>query len=592
MCHSYCNSCNYCVSQCTCTNPTLVNPATIPATGCISTNYARCIYYSGNNITCGITANNGENLDSVIGKIATAICNVTPADLNWPAFDYQCLRLDGSLTSSGPSDITTGQEFAEAVSIALCTLATATDITPNITISGPCSAYFSGLTPGTSTLVDILDDFIVKLCDLNALNSTAGVTTACSAGVWTSVPAGGSTLGTWVNWIKTNVCSLVSGVQADITSLQTFQTNVETFVGDPSFSLIDNSTSCISGSGADDLLTTINLIKNKLCSINTTVSGLPNLSALTLPWSTCPGLFPTYGNTASLTTQLTRIVNEIAARSFSFSGDFTTTATACGVSVSLASAGTPFTCSDLASCALFNIGDVNAYGLGTGATYNSTGLFWNSTATGWSAKKFAMTSTGGTCAISYVDNDVANTLTYNIESNISVTTSSNTGLLTPVSLVLGTPSAGTTPLTLEYNPNLMGGTGVPTTFAFAPASGVLTVGVSVGPPSTLTTLQATIKSGQIFIEGQINLAVTGAGLAANTQYTVGTFFAPSAPVATFTSWNSGYSIIDTTTGTAVPVFVGYNANNLFIFTTAAVLPIAPATTTNYTLSLAGQVFSY
>jgi len=589
MCNSYCNSCNYCVSQCTCTNPTLVNPATIPATGCISTNYARCIYYSGNNITCGITANNGENLDSVIGKIATAICNVTPADLNWPAFDYQCLRLDGSLTSSGPSDITTGQEFAEAVSIALCTLATAADITPNITVSGPCSTYFSGLTPGTSTLVDILDDFIVKLCDLNATNSTAGVTTACSAGVWTSVPAGGSTLGTWVNWIKTNVCSLVSGVQADITSLQTFQTNVETFVGDPSFSLIDNSTSCISGSGADDLLTTINLIKNKLCSINTTVSGLPNLSALTLPWSTCPGLFPTYGNTASLTTQLTRIVNEIAARSFSFSGDFTVSSTACGVSVSLASTGAPFTCSDLASCALFNIGDVNAYGLGTGATFNSTGLFWNSTATGWSAKKFAMTSSNGTCAISYVDDDVANTLTYNIQSNITATTTSNAGLLTPVSLTVGTPSAGTTPLTLEYNPNLLGGVGVPTTFAFAPAvPGTLTIQPSsVGPPSTLITLQAIIRNAQIFIEGQIDLVVAGAGLAAGTQYTLGTFFAPSAPIVTFTSWNSGYNIVDTATGVAVPVFVGYNANTLSIFTTAAV-----GTPGTYTLSLAGQIFSY
>ena len=584
MCNSYCNSCNYCVSQCTCTNPTLVNPATIPATGCISTNYARCIYYSGNNITCGITANNGENLDTIIGKIATAICNVTPADLNWPAFDYQCLRLDGSLTSSGPSDITTGQEFAEAVSIALCTLATAVDITPNITISGPCSAYFSGLTPGTSSLVDILDDFIVKLCDLNALNSTAGVTTACSAGVWTSVPAGGSTLGTWVNWIKTNVCSLVSGVQADITNLQTFQTNVETFVGDPSFSLIDNSTSCISGSGADDLLTTINLIKNKLCSINTTVSGLPNLSALTLPWSTCPGLFPSYGNTASLTTQLTRIVNEIAARSFSFSGDFTTSATACGVSVSLASAGTPFTCSDLASCALFNIGDVNAYGLGTGATYNSTGLFWNSTATGWSAKKFAMTSSNGTCAISYVDNDVANTLTYNIESNISVTTSSNTGLLTPVSLILGTPSAGSTPLTLEYNPNLMGGTGVPTTFAYAPATGVLAVGAATGPPSSLNTLQGIIKSNQIFIEGQADLVVAGLGLAAGTQYNLGGFSVASASTVAY--WSSAYSLMDLTTPASYPVFVGVTGNTVSIYTLAAV----PANT--YTLSLSGLVVSY
>ena len=575
MCNSYCNSCNYCVSQCTCSNPTLVNPATIPATGCISTNYARCIYYSGNNITCGITANNGENLDVVIGKIATAICNVTPADLNWPAFDYQCLRLDGSLTSSGPSDITTGQEFAEAVSIALCTLATAADITPNITISGPCSTYFSGLTPGTSTLVDILDDFIVKLCDLNATNSTAGVTNACSAGVWTSVPAGGSTLGTWINWIKTNVCSLVSGVQADITNLQTFQTNVETFVGDPSFSLIDNSTSCISGSGADDLLTTINLIKNKLCSINTTVSGLPNFSAITLPWSTCPGLFPSYGNTASLTTQLTRIVNEVAARSFSFSGDFTVSSTACGVSVGLASAGAPFTCSDLASCALFNIGDVNAYALGTGATFNSTGLFWNSTASGWSAKKFAMTSTGGTCAISYVDNDVANTLTYNIEANIATTTTLNTGLAAPVALTVASVGAGTTSLLLEYNNNLLGG-GVNYTFTLNGAIGAA-VNAIYGDNSGFRGISGTVHMGG----GYAFNSALPAGIPVNliNLTSLAAYPASNRVIATV--------VYDDTTGASAPVLITVTITGQITMTSVLGLP-APAST--YTIFLSGNSY--
>lgn len=583
MCNSYCNSCNYCVSQCTCSNPTLVTPASIPATGCISTNYARCIYYSGNNITCGITANNGETLDTIIGKIATAICNVTPADLNWPAFNYQCLRLDGSLTSSGPSDITTGQEFAEAVSIALCNLGAAVDVTPNITIAGPCSAYFSGLTPGTSSLIDILDDFIVKLCALNATNSTAGVTNACSAGIWTSVPAGGSTLGTWVNWIKTNVCSLVSTVQARVTVLETFQSDVYTFVGDSTLSLIDNSTSCILGSGADDLLTTIGLIKTKLCSIDSTVSSLPNFSALTLPWSTCPGLFPSYGNTASLTTQLTRIVNEIAARSFSFSGDFTVSSTACGTAVSLAAAGTPFTCSDLASCALFNIGDVNGYALGTGATFNSTGLFWNSTATGWSAKKFSIASAGGTCAISYIDNDVANTLTYNIESNISTSVASNTGLATPVALTVGTPSAGNTPLTLEYNPNFFVGTPTPVTFTVASPTATLTVTNSAaGLPTTLAALTGSLKGGDIHFQGQLELTIAGGGLSAGTQYTLGSFGYVSPSSTTY--WSSAYSLMDLASPGSYPVFVGINGNTVSIFTLAAV----PAAT--YTLALSGAVF--
>lgn len=471
MCNSYCNSCNYCVSQCTCTsNPTLVVPSSIPGTGCISTNYGRCIYYSGNAISCGITASNGETLDVIVNKLATAICNVTPANLSWGTFDYQCLRADGSLTSSGPSDITTGQEFAEAVSIALCSIATAVDITPNITISGPCSTYFAGLTPGTSTLVDILDDFVVKLCDLNALNSTASVNTSCSAGTWTSVPASGSTLGTWVNWIKTNVCSLVSAVQARVTALETFQSDVETFVGDASFSLINNSTSCISGSGSDSLLTTIGLIKTKLCSIDSIVGGLPNFAAITLPWTSCAGLYPSYGATASLVTQLTRIVNELSARTYTFDAtDFAVSATSCGSTISLASPGSGFTCSDLASCVVHNIGDVNTYTLGSGSTFNSTGFFWNSTNQKWSAKKFGMTSSNGSCSISYVDNDVAETLTYNVQFSLSATNTANPTLVTPVRLTVGSPSAGTTPLTLEYNP---GSFPSYTPYAFTPNGGI------------------------------------------------------------------------------------------------------------------------
>ena len=565
MCNSYCNSCNYCVSQCTCTsNSTLVVPSSIPGTGCISTNYGRCIYYSGNNITTGITVTNGQTMDTVVNTIATAIANVTPADLSWNTFDYQCLRADGTLVSAGASDITTGQEFAEAVSIALCSLATAVDITPNITISGPCSTYFSGITPGTSTLVEILDDFVVKLCDLNALNSTAGVNTSCSAGTWTSVPASGSTLGTWINWIKTNVCSLVTTAQGRLTALETFQSDVETFVGDSSFSLIDNSTSCISGSGSDDLLTTIGLIKTKLCSIDSTVSGLPNFSAITLPWTSCAGLYPSYGATAGLVTQLTRIVNELSARTYSFNGaDFTVAATSCGTTVSLASAGSPFTCADLGSCSVSNIGDVNSYTLGAGSTYNSTGLFWNSTNQKWSAKKFGMTSSNGSCAISYVDNDVSDTLTYDVQVSLSATIVSNGALATPVSLTIGSPSAGTTPITLEYNPASFA---VPTNYNFTPNGAI---GASVSP--VYNDGGAFLGNGSV-----INMAgayVITSALVANTPLLLGTVPAGATPsvnraIMTYLS--------DNTTGAAAPIILTVNASSGQVFMTSIVGISAPA----------------
>lgn len=577
MCHSYCNSCSYCVSQCTCSNPTLVTPASIPATGCISTNYARCIYYSGNNITCGITAVNGDNLDVIINRLATAICNVTPADLAWATFDYQCLRADGSLTSTGPSDITTGKEFAEAVSIALCTLATASDVTPNITIAGTCSTYFSGLTPGTSTLVDILDDFIVKLCALNAQNDTSTVTTACSAGLWTSVPAYGSTLGTWVNWIKTNVCSLVTTLQGRVTSLETFESNLYTFVGDSTLSLIDNSTSCISGSGSDDLLTTIGLIKSKLCSIDSLVSAIPDLANITLPWTSCPGLFPSYSATASLVTQLTRLVNEVAARTYYFDlSDFTVSSTACGTTVSLASPGGSFTCSDLASCSIKNLGDVDP---GFSVSSQFAVLSWSGSA--WTSKVVNFTSTSGSCIIT--PTATPGNLNFNVEANIATTVTAVTPLATPVSISASVTSPGTTTIALSYDPTYFVGTGVSSVFTYAPATASLAVAIStVGPPSTLNTLQGIVKSDEIFIKGQMDLVVSGGGLSAGTQYTLGSFSV--APASSTTYWSSAYSIMDLSAPGSYPVFVGINGNTLSIYTLAAV----PAAT--YTLSLSGLTF--
>lgn len=579
MCNSYCNSCNYCVSQCTCSNPTLVTPASMPATGCISTNYARCVYYSGNNITCGITANNGESLDVVVNKLATAICNITPADLAWSTFNYQCLREDGTLTSSGPSNITTGKEFAEAVSIALCTLATAADITPNITISGPCSTYFSGLTPGTSTLVNILDDFIVKLCALNAQNDTSTVTTACSAGLWTSVPASGSTLGTWVNWIKTNVCSLVTTLQGRVTNLETFESNLYNFVGDPTLSLIDNSTSCISGSGSDTLLTTIGLIKTKLCAINTTVAAYPNFAAITLPWTSCPGLFPSYSPTASLTTQLTRIVNEIAARTYGFSSDFTVTSTACGTTIGLVTPG-GFTCSDLGTCSIQNLGDVDSSFV---PASQFAVLSWSGTQ--WTSKTISLISSSGSCAITSVSSP---NLSFSVDFSLNPSTTVDNTLLTPVQLTVGSPAGGVTPVELKYNPNFFASTPTLISWNYAVPTAVLAVANSLtGPPTTLTTFNPYVTGRYLEIQGQVDLVVSGPGLSAGTQYILGTASPtaiPAVPGPFAQTWNSGYNLMDNSGAAAFPVYLGHASGVISIFTLAAI----PAGT--YTLSASGATF--
>ena len=566
MCNSYCNSCSYCVNQCTCSNPTLVTPASIPPTGCISTNYARCIYYSGNNITCGITATNGDNLDVIINRLATAICNVTPADLAWATFNYQCLREDGTLTSAGPSNITTGKEFAEAVSIALCSLATASDVTPNITIAGTCSTYFSGLTPGTSTLVDILDDFIVKLCALNAQNDTSTVTTACSAGLWTSVPAAGSTLGTWVNWIKTNVCSLTTTLQGRVTNLETFESNLYTFVGDSTLSLIDNSTSCISGSGSDDLLTTIGLIKSKLCSIDSLVSAIPDLANITLPWTSCPGLFPSYSSTASLVTQLTRLVNEVAARTYFFNlSDFTVSSTACGTTVSLASPGGAFTCSDLNTCSIQNLGDVDP-------TFVPASQFavlsWSGTQ--WTSKTVSLTSTSGSCLIT---SSATPNLTFNVESNVATTVSANAGLATPVSLSVSSVAGGTTTLLLEYKPSSFSGG---STFVFTPNGAI-----SATPSAVYTDSGSFVEIG-----GTVTMAgafTHTSALAAGTPVVLGTIGAIPVTNRVMASW-----ILNTSTGASATILLTVNTVGQVTMTSVTGLA-APATT--YTVFLSGNTYA-
>jgi len=565
MCHSYCNTCNYCVSQCTCTQSTIVPPCTA-TTGCIDTNYGKCIYYSGTAITCGITASSGETMDAIVQKLATAICNVTPADLNWASFDYDCL---------GP--YTTAQEFAEGVSAAICAINTAVDVTPNVTIPGACSGYFSGITPGTSSLLAILNDFIVKLCNLNSFDSTSSVNPSACWTSWTPVPTGSVDLGDWITWIQDNVCTITFNLDAEITALQTFQTNVESFIGTSSLPYTFNNTgACLGGGATDNLIQTINRIKTRLCSLYTTSLTPFSSNILYLPWSSYSCLWPGYLDSDTLANQGANIVDALAARTLNFSPDFTVTpsGTGCGFDVAFTVAPTPFTCSSLNTCSIKNLGDVDPTFV---VSSQAAVLSWNGSA--WTSKVLGLTSTGGSCSITTV---VSPNFTFNVDFTLSPSTTLDNTILTPVQLAVGTPAGGVTPVEIKYNSNFFVGAGSTTGFTYAPASGSLAIAnATLGPPSTLNTLQGILKNNEIRIEGQIDLVVTA--LAAGTQYPLGAFGYASTSVTTY--WSSAYTLMDLTTPSSYPVFVGLNGNNLSIYTLAAV----PAGT--YTLSLSGLVFT-
>lgn len=330
------------MSDCTC-NDITTTPCT-STTGCTSTNYAKCILYSGATLTGCVALTSGENLDVSLNKIVTALCALTPADLSWNTFDYSCL-----------ASYTTAQEFAEGISAAHCALVTrVSDLeTPTFTL---CSLFTSGayqITPGTTTLEEILGFYAAILCNL----STGGTPTMTLTDNCFTSSAALSSLEDYIQWIIDNTCSINTALGLLITANTNKITAIQTYLG-PAATIASghDNTDCLGGGATDNVYNTIELLKSMTCSLYTTVEALPDLDNIALSWAPC-----LYSNTATtLATQLGRIVTRIKAQNYTFdAGDFTTTVGACGSTISLNGA-LAFSCSDLLSCSIHNIGDVTA----------------------------------------------------------------------------------------------------------------------------------------------------------------------------------------------------------------------------------------
>lgn len=328
------------MSNCNC-NDISTTPCT-SGVGCSSTNYAKCIYYSGTTLTSCVSITNGDNLDTVISKLATAICNVTPSDLLWSSFDYDCL---------GP--FSTAQAFAEGISAAHCTLdgRVAAVKAPVFTL---CSLFTSGdylITPGTTRLETILQYYGELLCALST-NNPATITVAENC--FTS-NTGIATLKDYLTWIVENTCSIKSNLTALITSNTNAIAAIQSYLGTAGTLASKHDMSCLSGGATETAYSSIELLRDAVCAINTTLSGYPDLNNVTLSWASCYA----YGATASLSTQLGRIVSVLKLQKYTFSSDFTVTSGACGNTVALNASVGNFACSDLASCSLHNLGDVD-----------------------------------------------------------------------------------------------------------------------------------------------------------------------------------------------------------------------------------------
>jgi hypothetical protein len=330
---------------------------------------------------------NGSNLDSVIANLNNRLCLVStqsPSGLDYTAFNYQCLRVGGNLESVG-TPITTAQGFTEAVAAALCSLNTRVKSVevPQIIVD----SYFGGsIISGTSTLVQILNKYGEAIGDINdkfTINSPHTCNTFTHLTNLTTKPSPTASLGTWFDWVSTNLCNNYTILDGKITEQNTEHALINTFlygINQPyPLSRGNNfvNTACLSGGSAtSDVRTAVNLIATRLCSLTTQVNSLAN-PTYTLGWSSCfSGTYPTnslwgvqntianglplsgFVNTTTLQTHLDQIVKVLSNLNLKAGPGITFAYDGCGATIS-AIGGNTFDCAQLNNCSINNLGDVN-----------------------------------------------------------------------------------------------------------------------------------------------------------------------------------------------------------------------------------------
>ena len=376
-----------------------------------------------NNLSLVITAlvpliSASDNLDVVIANINSRLCTLTSVGLNYSGFNYGCLRVGGNLNSVGTS-ITTAQGFTEAASAALCSLNTRTLALETPAFTAAC---VTGITSGTSTLSQILTAYGTKLCSINTQMDLTGVTPLC----FTTAPSTSADLQTWFDWVISNVCSIKTTTDANVTAVTTNANNLKTYISGGSAVPASINTSCIpGGSSTSTLAAAALLFTSQICAINTTLASVPT-STYSLSWATNFGTTPYYGYTfgltntsASLQTQLDRVVSTLGRMKLKLNlSDFTATSDSDGLNISLAS-GVRFACSQLSTCSISALADVTT---SAPATYHT--LFWNGSE--WVNKELIFTSTGGTVTATRTNNPT--NVTVNLEVAAFSTTS---GVLSP-----------------------------------------------------------------------------------------------------------------------------------------------------------------
>jgi len=298
---------------------------------------------SSNNIlvvVSGLTPiiSNSDSIDQIILNLHQRLCLTSTSGLDYSTFNYSCLRVGGILTGIGTT-ITTAQQFTESTAAALCALNTRVIAVekPALTVA----ACFTGtITSGTTGLASILTQYGTMLCAHNTnLDLSAVTASPCVGYAFTAKPTSNN-VREYVDWITTNMCGMFTAQGALITT-QTSKVNaLYTYITGSTSGAVPASvdTSCLSGGSlTSNLKDAIVLIKNNLCSLNTTVAGLGGSSSLTLSWQIfststgdCGGTFnntPYYGlsiipNSNTLVNHLNNIIAVLNKLRMGFSPEF------------------------------------------------------------------------------------------------------------------------------------------------------------------------------------------------------------------------------------------------------------------------------
>lgn len=295
-----------------------------------------------------------DSLNDVIKNLNDRICVLTPEGLDYSGFDYSCLRQGGNIQGVG-SAITTAQQFTEATAAALCDIDERLDLIENPDLTFTCLSVTDA-----DDLWEVLTKISNKICEIDdVISLPITVTPDC----FTTAPASDDTLSDWFQWVVDNVCSIRTALLSSISTQTTRINNINTYLTggtSPSYPITYDLT-CMSGGATANVDEVLEELISQVCDINTTLGGYPDLSAIVLSWASCFSSSPySYTNSSqSLQTQLERILNVISREKITtFSADFDVTDSSCGKTVALAAGVGEFTCANLESCSIHDLGDV------------------------------------------------------------------------------------------------------------------------------------------------------------------------------------------------------------------------------------------